>query len=204
MATPRTGPLGVLTTKGDIVAFDGTDVERQAVGADGEVLTADSSTATGLGFSSKSRMENIFIDGRIVVVVDAIIDLGRGREARDTAGASSAADCRALATDAIGARATDRAGSGVAFVDASVAVVIQIVAGLDRLGQHLARAGTKGAARAGARSAAAQADIATLQNQFNQELANEIVSSFVDNAEANANVRVNEIVLNQVLNLQNQ
>ena len=52
--------------------------------------------------------------------------------------------------------------------------------------------------------AAAQADIATLQNQFNQELANEIISSFVDNEEANANVRINEVVLNQVLNLQNQ
>lgn len=45
-ATGVTGP-SALTTKGDIATFD-TAVARLAVGANDTVLTADSSTATGL------------------------------------------------------------------------------------------------------------------------------------------------------------
>jgi hypothetical protein len=49
-ATGVTGP-SALTTKGDIATFD-TAVARLAVGANGETLVADSSTSTGLRYTS--------------------------------------------------------------------------------------------------------------------------------------------------------
>lgn len=44
--------LSPTTTKGDIIADDGTDAVRLAVGSDGKVLTADSSKATGLDYKT--------------------------------------------------------------------------------------------------------------------------------------------------------
>jgi hypothetical protein len=40
------------TTKGDLVAFNGTDVARLGVGANNTVLTADSAEATGLKWAT--------------------------------------------------------------------------------------------------------------------------------------------------------
>ncbi len=40
------------TTKGDVVAFDGSNVARLAVGTNDHVLTADSSTSTGLKWAA--------------------------------------------------------------------------------------------------------------------------------------------------------
>lgn len=40
------------TATGDIIAFDGTDLQRLAVGTDGQVLTADSGEATGIKWAT--------------------------------------------------------------------------------------------------------------------------------------------------------
>lgn len=50
--TPAFDALSPTTTKGDLIAYDGTDNVRRAVGTDGQVLTADSAQATGLNWSS--------------------------------------------------------------------------------------------------------------------------------------------------------
>jgi len=47
MATPRTGAFGVIETKGDLPGFDGSDLLRVPVGANGQVLIADSTQTAG-------------------------------------------------------------------------------------------------------------------------------------------------------------
>jgi hypothetical protein len=46
--------LSPTTTKGDLIVSDGTDNVRQAVGTDTYVLTADSTTATGIKWAASS------------------------------------------------------------------------------------------------------------------------------------------------------
>lgn len=46
--------LSPATTKGDLIAFDGTDNVRLGVGTNDYVLTADSTTATGLAWKAAS------------------------------------------------------------------------------------------------------------------------------------------------------
>lgn len=50
--TPAFDALSPTTTKGDIIAYDGTDNVRLAVGTNTHVLTADSTTATGLKWAA--------------------------------------------------------------------------------------------------------------------------------------------------------
>lgn len=42
----------VLTTKGDLITFDGTNIIRLAVGADGQVLKANSGETSGLEWAT--------------------------------------------------------------------------------------------------------------------------------------------------------
>jgi hypothetical protein len=44
-----------LTTKGDLIGYDGTDNVRLAVGTNGQVLTANSSATTGLSWATASN-----------------------------------------------------------------------------------------------------------------------------------------------------
>ena len=53
-ATAAFDALAPTTTKGDIVVFDGTDNIRLAVGTNDYVLTADSTTASGLAWKAAS------------------------------------------------------------------------------------------------------------------------------------------------------
>lgn len=63
--------LGIITTKGDIIAFDGTAGKpaRVAVGTNGQVLVADSTVAPGLkwadGVTSASFVDNEAPSGAI-------------------------------------------------------------------------------------------------------------------------------------------
>lgn len=53
-ATAGFDALAPTTTKGDLIVSDGTDNVRQAVGTDTYVLTADSTTATGIKWAASS------------------------------------------------------------------------------------------------------------------------------------------------------
>ena len=60
--------LAPTTTKGDLIAHNGTDNVRQAVGTDGYVLTADSGAATGVSWqapSSATAVQNLIINGNM-------------------------------------------------------------------------------------------------------------------------------------------
>jgi len=48
MGSPRTGSTGVVESKGDILVFDGIELQRLPVGANAEFLTALATEATGL------------------------------------------------------------------------------------------------------------------------------------------------------------
>lgn len=50
--TPAFDALAPSTTKGDLIAYDGSDNIRVAVGTNGQVLTADSTQASGLNWTS--------------------------------------------------------------------------------------------------------------------------------------------------------
>lgn len=46
------GAEGLATTKGDILVYDGTDLQRLAIGSDDDVLTADSTESTGIKWAA--------------------------------------------------------------------------------------------------------------------------------------------------------
>lgn len=63
MVAPRAGSFGVVETKGDLPGFDGADLARIPVGADGLALTADSAAATGLSYKTQADRAMIFLGG---------------------------------------------------------------------------------------------------------------------------------------------
>lgn len=63
MVASRAGSFGVVETKGDLPGFNGSDLERIPVGADGLALTADSTAATGLSYKTQSDRAMIFLGG---------------------------------------------------------------------------------------------------------------------------------------------
>lgn len=50
----RIGVIGVLTTKGDIIVYDGSNVARLGRGTDGQVLTSRQSAPTGLAWEDRA------------------------------------------------------------------------------------------------------------------------------------------------------
>ena len=50
----RIGVLGVLTTKGDIIVYDGSNAVRLPAGDDGQVLTRRRSATTGLAWEDRA------------------------------------------------------------------------------------------------------------------------------------------------------
>ncbi len=67
--------LAPTTTKGDLVAHDGTDNVRLAVGTNGYVLTADSTAATGVAWAASSGTVTS-VNGQTGVVVLSATDVG--------------------------------------------------------------------------------------------------------------------------------
>lgn len=50
----RLDPFSILTRKGDIITYDGTNVARLAAGSDGQVLTARESAPSGLAWEDRA------------------------------------------------------------------------------------------------------------------------------------------------------
>lgn len=63
MVAPRSGSTGAIEAKGDLLTFDGADLIRQPVGANGLALVADSTSATGLSWGSSADRAMIFFGG---------------------------------------------------------------------------------------------------------------------------------------------
>jgi len=92
-ATTQTAAMNNLsptTTKGDVLVDNGTDVIRLAVGADGQFLKADSTTASGLSYASVSNTLSVNSlgdagytitdsDGYDVIIVGQSADMTAGR-----------------------------------------------------------------------------------------------------------------------------
>lgn len=65
-ATAAFNALDPLTTKGDLIAHDGTDSVRVAVGANATVLTADSGSVAGVKWSAIPTQQSALLDGGTV------------------------------------------------------------------------------------------------------------------------------------------
>lgn len=61
MVSPRIGGQGVVTAKGDIMAYNGADMERLPVGPDGSWLEADSTQTTGLRWANSGPTTDVDI-----------------------------------------------------------------------------------------------------------------------------------------------
>jgi hypothetical protein len=87
------GSLSTLTTKGDLYAFD-TDNTRLPVGTDGQVLRANSATATGLEWSTESGVAAVPVedDGTQIVASPTVLNfIGDGVTVTDVGGEASIA-----------------------------------------------------------------------------------------------------------------
>lgn len=79
MSTPRVGALGVATTKGDLyVVNDQEELERVPVGADDEVLVADSTTPLGVAWKTPDFLNNVSYQADALDAIFKKIDLGAG------------------------------------------------------------------------------------------------------------------------------
>jgi len=79
MSTPRVGALGVGTTKGDLyVVNDLLELERVPVGADDQVLVADSLTPEGVAWKDPGFLNNVSFQADAVDAIFKNINLGAG------------------------------------------------------------------------------------------------------------------------------
>jgi hypothetical protein len=79
MSTPRVGALGVATTKGDLyVVNDLLELERVPVGANDEVLVADSTSALGVAWKVPGYVSKVSFMADAVDAIFRRIDLGAG------------------------------------------------------------------------------------------------------------------------------
>jgi hypothetical protein len=68
--------LSPATTKGDLIVSNGTDNVRQAVGTDTHVLTADSTTATGVKWAAAGGGGGGFSSGTVMLFVQTTAPTG--------------------------------------------------------------------------------------------------------------------------------
>lgn len=86
MATPRSGAVGVGTTKGDLYVVDqDLNLERLPVGTDAQILVADSTTFLGVKWEDPSFAAKASFCADAVDAVFKNIDLGGGAIANPTA-----------------------------------------------------------------------------------------------------------------------
>ena len=80
--------LAPTTTKGDLIAYDGTDNIRLPVGTNGYVLTADSTAASGVAWAVAASSLTIKDEGSTLTSAATSIDFtGAGVTATNTGGA---------------------------------------------------------------------------------------------------------------------
>lgn len=70
--------LNKLTTKGDIYAYDGGNLQRQGVGSDGQVLTADSAQANGIKWAAFANTAQLTTKGDLLTYGASPARLGVG------------------------------------------------------------------------------------------------------------------------------
>ena len=64
--TPSASTAALLTTKGDLLAYNGTIALRFGIGSNGKVLTADSTSSTGFSWQTVSLPSSILTTGQLL------------------------------------------------------------------------------------------------------------------------------------------
>ncbi len=72
--------LNVLTTKGDQYVYNGSNLTRLPVGTDGQILTSDSGTATGLQWAAFANSTPLTTKGDILTYSSTPVRLGIGSD----------------------------------------------------------------------------------------------------------------------------
>lgn len=85
MGNPRSGSTGVIEAKGDLLAFDGTDLDRLPVGVAGTILRADPGQPQGLKWDTPDDIPGIGIPLGFGANFLNIAQAGRYHKANGTA-----------------------------------------------------------------------------------------------------------------------
>jgi hypothetical protein len=91
VAAPRTGSTGVVEAKGDLLAFDGSDLERLAAGSNGSILRANSAQPQGLSWDPTDNIPGIGIPLFFGATFNALSQQGRYHELSGTADTANTA-----------------------------------------------------------------------------------------------------------------
>lgn len=84
--------LNKLTAKGDMYVYDGAALQKQAVGTDGQVLTANSGAANGINFASFANAVQLTTKGDILTYGASATRLGVGANGTVLTARSSATE----------------------------------------------------------------------------------------------------------------